>query len=85
MYCLTPDGIDSIEEGIECLAMLLYHGNNIGPNLWRLFPHMLYIVAGKPGDEDGGYAFEYLNNVATCVQNYIAKDPKTFLTQAPDH
>lgn len=46
---------------------------------------MLYIVAGKPGDEDGGYAFEYLNNVATCVQNYIAKDPKTFLRQAPDH
>jgi hypothetical protein len=45
---------------------------------------MLYIVGGKPGDVDGGFAFEYLNNVATCVQNFIAKDPKTFLTTAPD-
>jgi len=28
---------------------------------------MLYIVGGNPGDVDGGFAFEYLNNVATCI------------------
>jgi len=40
---------------------------------------MLYIVGGKPGDVDGGYAFEYLNNIAPCIQNFIAKDPLNFL------
>jgi hypothetical protein len=84
MYCLTPDGIDSIEEGIECLAMLLYYGSSVGPNLWKLYPQMLYIVAGKPGDVDGGFAFEYLNSVATCIQNFVAKDPHTFLTTSTD-
>jgi len=45
---------------------------------------MLYIVGGKPDDVDGGFAIEYLNNVATCIQNFIAKDPVTFLSVAPD-
>jgi hypothetical protein len=45
---------------------------------------MLYRVGGKKGDVDGGYAFEYLNQTATCIQNYIAKDPATFLQRGPD-
>ena len=44
---------------------------------------MLYKVGGNPGDVDGGFAFEYLNNVATCIQNFIAKDPITFLQVSP--
>jgi len=67
MHGLTPDGLDSIEEVLDCLAILLYYGDSVGADLWKLYPQMLYIVGGKPGDIDGGFAFEYLNNVATCV------------------
>jgi hypothetical protein len=84
MHSLTPDGLDAIEDGVDCIAMLLYYGSQVGLELWKLYPQMLYIVGGNPGDVDGGFAFEYLNNVATCIQNYIAKDPQTFLSIGPD-
>jgi len=41
---------------------------------------MLYVVAGKDGDVDGGYGYEYLGPVVTCVQNFISKDIPTFLS-----
>jgi hypothetical protein len=28
MYSLTPDGMDSIEDALDCIAMLLYHGSS---------------------------------------------------------
>ena len=67
MHGLTPEGLDATEEAVDCLAMFLYYGNQVGPHLWKLFPQMLYIVGGKPGDVDGGFAFEYLNNIAPCI------------------
>jgi len=83
MHSLTPDGLDAIEDGLDCIALMIYHGGQADANLWKLFPQMLYIVGGNPGDVDGGFAFEYLNNVATCIQNFIAKDPITFLQVSP--
>lgn len=41
---------------------------------------MMYIVAGRDDDMDGGFGFEFLNFAANCIQNYISKDPKTLLT-----
>jgi hypothetical protein len=26
MYALTPDGLDAIEDSLDCIAMILYHG-----------------------------------------------------------
>jgi hypothetical protein len=26
MHSLTPDGLDSIEDGLDCIALILYHG-----------------------------------------------------------
>lgn len=84
MHGLTPDGIDAIEDGVDCVAMILYYGNSVSPAMWRLFPQMLHIVAGNDSDVDGGFGHEYLSSIVTCVQNYIAKDPVTFLTKAAD-
>lgn len=84
MHGLTPDGLDAIEDGLDCIALILYYGNQVNAELWRLLPQMLYIVAGKDDDVDGGFGNEYLGAVTTCVQNYIAKDPVTFLTKAAD-
>jgi hypothetical protein len=27
LHSLTPDGMDSIEDGLDCIALLLYHGS----------------------------------------------------------
>ena len=27
MHSLTPEGLDAIEDGLDCIALLLYHGN----------------------------------------------------------
>ena len=89
MHGLTPDGLDAIEDGLDCIALLIYHtcdngAGMVSPEMWKLFPQMLYIVGGKDDDVDGGFAFEYLPQVAVAVQNYISKDPQTFLSVGPD-
>jgi len=61
------------------MTMLLYYGTPdgalIAPEMWKLFPQMLYMIAGNDGDIDGGYAFEFLANSSPCIQNFISKDP----------
>lgn len=40
MYSLTPDGLDSIEDALDCITMILYHGpdGRVNPRMWKLFP-----------------------------------------------
>lgn len=40
LYSLTPDGMDSIEDALDCIALLLYHGsvNGVSRNMWKIFP-----------------------------------------------
>lgn len=90
MHGLTPDGIDAIEDALDCIALLLYYRENnkglegqatpISPEMWHLLPQILHIVGGKPGDVDGGFAFEYLNLAVLAIQNYVAKDPETLIS-----
>lgn len=83
MHGLTPDGIDSIEDALSCMTMCLYYkesGTTLSPLMWKLLPQLMAIVGGKPGDVDGGFAFEYVNLAVTVIQNFIAKDPVTLLT-----
>jgi hypothetical protein len=82
MHGLTPDGLDAIEDAIDCITLLIYYGATgvkIAPTLWKLVPQMLYITAGKEGDVDGGFAFEQLAQVVVAVENFVQKDPETFL------
>jgi hypothetical protein len=84
MHGLTPDGMDVVEDCLNCINMLIYYGTPkgsvIAPEMWSLLPQMMYIVAGRDDDLDGGFGFEFLNFAANCIQNYISKDPKTLLT-----
>lgn len=79
---ITIDGMDIIEDVMDCLAIFLYHGEKgaLPAEVWALFPQLLALVGGKDGDVDGGFAFEYLEQAAVPIQNYIGKDPDTFLT-----
>lgn len=69
LHSLTPDGMDSIEDGLDCIALLLYHGsqNGVSAHMWKMFPQLLYIIVGDDKDGDGGYGFEYLSQVALSI------------------
>jgi hypothetical protein len=64
MHSLTPDGLDAIDEGLDVINIFIYYAcdtsTGVNPNLWKLLPQMMYMVAGNENDVDGGYAFEYL-------------------------
>ena len=79
LHSLTADGLDSIEEGIECITMFIYYGykdeGKISPNMWTLFPQLLYVCAGEDGDMDGGFGFEYITQIVVALKNYISRDP----------
>ena len=40
LHGLTPDGLDSIEDVLDCIALVLYHGpeRGISKNMWKLYP-----------------------------------------------
>ena len=48
--------------------------------MWKIFPQLLFLVCGNEADPDGGYGFEYISQIAVSIQNFISKDPRTFLT-----
>ena len=84
MHSLTTDGLDAIDDGLDCINVFVYYGcdKQIGVpvQLWKLLPQMLFMVAGDANDVDGGFAIEQLSQVAICVQNFIARDPQTLMT-----
>jgi len=77
LHSLTPDGLDSIEEGIDCITMLIYHSYKdqpLSPRIWKLFPQLLYICAGNDGDMDGGFGFEFVTQITVALKNYFSRD-----------
>jgi len=58
IHSISKDGLDSIEEGIDCISLLIYHGHEsvnenvpmtgtrISPALWKLYPQLLYVCSG---------------------------------------
>ena len=82
LHSLTADGLDSIEEGIDCITLILYHGYKnrpISSEMWRLYPQLLFVCAGADGDTEGGFGFEYVAQIVTALKNYIARDPAGML------
>ena len=66
MHSLTPDGLDAIEDGLDCLALILYHGHSVSADMWNLFPQLLYVGCGE-NDPDGGFGFEYVSQIALAI------------------
>lgn len=84
---MTADGLDSIEEGIECIVHLVYYGYKDKPvsqEMWKLYPQLLYICAGSDGDMEGGFGFEFVNQICTAVKNYISRDPNGMMAVGQD-
>ena len=85
LHSLTPDGLDAIDDSLDCIALLIYYSKKgeISQQIWSLIPPLVYIITGKEGDTEEGYGFEYIAQVVVIIQNFIQKDPDTFLTQVP--
>jgi hypothetical protein len=82
LHSLTADGLDSIEEGIDCITMIVHYGyktRSISPTIWKLYPQLLYICAGADGDDEGGFGFEFVSQIAVTLKNYISRDPEGML------
>jgi len=87
LHSLTPEGLDSIDEGIKCISMLLYYNYEkqpISAALWRLFPQLLHVCAGEDGDMEGGYGFESVTQVIGALKCYVSRDPEGMCKQAYD-
>ena len=79
LHSVTIDGLDSIEEGLDCITMLLffaYKNKEISEQLWKIFPQLLFITVGSENDGEGGAGFEFVSQVVNCLKNYFAKDPQ---------
>ena len=62
MHGITPDGMDAIEDVLDCIALIVYHGETgrISAKIWRLYPQLLFVICGEESDPEGGFGFEYL-------------------------
>ena len=51
VHSLTPDGLEAIEEGLDCINIFIYYGcdktTRVPIELWKLLPQMIYVAAGN--------------------------------------
>lgn len=40
---LTPDGLECLDEGMECMTLIMYSCKTVTDRMWSLFPHLLKI------------------------------------------
>ena len=69
-HSISIDGLDSIEEGLDCITMITYFGYKsrpISPNLWKIFPQLLYVCVGSDGDMEGGMGFEFVTPICNAL------------------
>mmetsp|Transcript_39342 Transcript_39342/g.29058 ORF Transcript_39342/g.29058 Transcript_39342/m.29058 type:complete len:92 (+) Transcript_39342:1036-1311(+) len=69
MHGLTQDGMEAIDEALDSIALLLYYGpkEHISPQMWKLFPQLMYVICGEDNDPEGGYAFEHLAQISVSI------------------
>ena len=87
LHSVSIDGLDAIEEGLDCIQMLLYHGYKtrpISPELWRLFPQLIFMTVGDEEAPDGALGFEFVTQICNTLKNYFSRDPDGAMRVGPD-
>jgi hypothetical protein len=67
----TEAGVSSIEDGITCLAELLYNQDSISPRMWRFFFTIVDLYVN-----DRGLIEEFIYQASVPLINYMQKDPE---------
>jgi hypothetical protein len=57
---MHPDYMDTIDEGLEIISIIMYGTETVTPQFLSLFVNLLRVAVGGPNEEDGGYGYEYL-------------------------
>ena len=64
LHSLTPDGLDCIDQGIDCINIFLYYAcskeTRVPLELWKLLPQIMLVTACNEDDSGCGIAFEIL-------------------------
>jgi hypothetical protein len=70
---MTEEGESQIEEGLSCVAELIYNQNQVSQMMWSVFGHITnqYLT-------DKGCISEYIPQVAVCIINFMNKSPNDF-------
>jgi len=40
---LTPDGLENLDEAMECMTLIMFETNDVTERMWSLFPHLLKV------------------------------------------
>ena len=78
VHSLTEDGIDAIEEGVDCIITFVHYGYKnipISDNFWRFFPQLIYVCVGNETEKVIGDGIEILGPMCLALKNYITRDP----------
>lgn len=78
MYSFTPDGLEHIENAVDCISELVYHWKVIDEKIWSLFSKLLSLIVGEEDDE-GGILFDYFDIVQAFIFNCIKYGKDEFI------
>jgi len=85
-HALSVQGIQSLEDAADCATLLIYHkgiqSQHISGQMWNLFPQMIFLITGND-NESSGTGIDNINRMAITFQNFISRDPQTFMSQVP--
>jgi hypothetical protein len=73
--CLSEAGETSTDEGLSCIAELIYNQNAVSPRMWQIYGHIINSYLGDKGVLDG-----LVSAASVPLINFMVKDPVTFKT-----
>ena len=72
---MTEEGENQIEEGLSCVAELVFNQSQVSQRMWNIFGHMTHNFM-----QDKGCIGEYIQQAAEPIINYMNKAPTEFMT-----
>ena len=78
LYSFTPDGLEHVENAVDCISELVYHSKWISEKVWSLFSRVLILIVGEDEDE-GGILFEFIDIMQSFIFNCIKYGKAEFI------
>ncbi len=88
LQSLNPDELCLMDSTTDILAQLTYYSQKPSAALWQFYPVLIDITVGMPEEvekkesirKEGNWAFESVKDLIVGLQNFVTKDPDTFLS-----
>lgn len=73
IICLTEAGETSTDEGLTCIAELIYNQNHVSQRMWQHFGRIIETYLG-----DSGVLDDYIGAASVPLINFMVKAPQEF-------